>query len=445
MKILLIGSGGREHAIAHTLIVSPRLDQLVVAPGNGGTATLPKTQNVAIKAEDIDGLLAYARQEAFDLTIVGPEAPLAAGLVDRFQAAGLAVFGPTQAAAEIESSKAFAKAFLQRHNIPTGRAESFSEFDEAMRYLRMLDTTPVVKASGLAAGKGVVLPPSREAAAEAVASMMLDRRFGAAGATVVIEERLSGPEVSVLAFSDGRSLALMPPAQDHKRQLDGDNGPNTGGMGAFAPSSLLDADQLAEIERTILLPTIQGMAAEGRPFVGVLYAGVMLTADGPKVLEFNARFGDPETQVLLPLLQTDLVDVFEACVAGKLDGLSLHWRKQAAVTVVMAAQNYPDVYPTGHAISGIEAAEAAGCTVYIAGAKRQGARLLTAGGRVLSVTAVGSTVERAARAAYQGVVKIHFNEAQFRRDIGLPKEQQIAPPKPKFRKRPASLPKQRRA
>jgi phosphoribosylamine--glycine ligase len=441
MNILLIGSGGREHAIARALVAAPRLQQLFVAPGNGGTALLPKTQNVAIKATDLAALVAFAQSAAIDLTIVGPEAPLAAGVVDRFQAAGLRIFGPTQAAAQIEGSKAFSKAFMQRHNIPTGAAASFTDFDDAMRYLRQLDTTPVVKASGLAAGKGVVLPPSREAAATTVASMMLDRRFGEAGATVVIEERLSGPEVSVLAFSDGRTLAVMPPAQDHKRQLDGDNGPNTGGMGAFAPSPLLDASQLAEIERTVLLPTIQGMAAEGMPFVGVLYAGLMLTPQGPRVLEFNARLGDPETQVLLPLLQTDLLAVFEACVDGRLADLPLTWKQEAAVTVVMAAQGYPEEYPTGHEISGVEAAEATGCTVYIAGAKRQDGRLLTAGGRVLAVTALGPTVERAARNAYAGIARLHFNEAQFRRDIGRPMPPP-APPKPK--KRPASLPKQRR-
>lgn len=442
MNVLLIGSGGREHAIARALLASPRLEQLHVAPGNGGTATLPKTQNVPIDATDLDALVAYARQEAIDLTVVGPEAPLTAGVVDRFVAAGLRIFGPTQAAAQIEGSKAFSKAFMLRHNIPTGRAESFTDFDDAMRYLRQLDKTPVIKASGLAAGKGVILPPSREAAAQVVAAMLLDHRFGAAGDTIVIEERLSGPEVSVLAFSDGRSLALMPPAQDHKRLLDGDGGPNTGGMGAFAPSSLLDADQLAEIERTILLPAIRGLAAEEMPFVGVLYAGLMLTPDGPKVLEFNARFGDPETQVLLPLLQTDLLDVFEACVEGRLEQVPLVWRQGAATTVVMAAQGYPDEYPTGHEIAGIEAAEATGCTVYIAGAKRQGGRLLTAGGRVLAVTALGPSVERAARNAYMGIAKIHFNEAQYRRDIGRPMPP-AAPPKPRFQKRPASLPKRR--
>jgi phosphoribosylamine--glycine ligase len=420
MKILLIGGGGREHALARALAASPSLTQLYVAPGNGGTATLPKTQNVAIDATAVDALLAFAEQEDIALTVVGPEAPLVAGVVDRFQAHARPIFGPTQAAAQIEGSKAFSKAFMVRHKIPTGRAEAFDDFDAAMRYLRQLDTTPVIKASGLAAGKGVVLPPSREAAAATVASMMLDHRFGEAGATVLIEERLRGPEVSVLAFSDGRSVRTMPPAQDHKRLLDGDNGPNTGGMGAFAPSSLLNAEQLGEIERTILLPTIHGLAEEGMPFVGVLYAGLMLTAQGPKVLEFNARFGDPEAQVLVPLLDSDLLEVLLACVEGRLDQVEVRWKPEAAVTVVMAAMGYPDEYPTGHDITGVERATDAGCIVYLAGARRKEKRLLTAGGRVLSVTGLGPTVEGASRHAYSGIAKIGFNGAQYRRDIGRP-------------------------
>jgi phosphoribosylamine--glycine ligase len=284
----------------------------------------------------------------------------------------------------------------------------------------------VVKASGLAAGKGVVLPPSREAAAVTVASMMLDRRFGEAGATILIEERLSGPEVSVLAFSDGHTVRTMPPAQDHKRLFDGDNGPNTGGMGAFAPSPLLNAAQLADIERSILIPTVRGMAEEGMPFVGVLYAGLMLTPQGPKVLEFNARFGDPETQVLLPLLETDLLDILQACVEGRLQEVPPVWKPEAAVTVVLAAQGYPDEYPTGHDITGVERATDAGCIVYLAGARRKEQRLLTAGGRVLAVTALGPTIEQASHRAYRGVEKIAFNEAQYRRDIGRSRPPQAA-------------------
>jgi phosphoribosylamine--glycine ligase len=436
MNILLIGGGGREHAIAHALVQSPRLTALHVAPGNGGTAALPKTQNVEIDAGALDELVAFAQGAKIDLTIVGPEAPLVAGVVDRFRAAGLAIFGPTQAAAQIEGSKAFSKAFMLRHNIPTGRAEAFDDFDEAMRYLRQIDFIPVVKASGLAAGKGVVLTPSREGAAMAVASMLLDHRFGEAGATILLEERLSGPEVSVLAFSDGRTVRTMPPAQDHKRLLDGDNGPNTGGMGAFAPSPLLNAKQLEEIERTILLPTIEGMAQEGMPFTGVIYAGLMLTAQGPKVLEFNCRFGDPETQVLLPLLESDLIDVVQACVEGRLEEVTPQWKAEAAVTVVMAAQGYPDEYPTGHDILGVERATDAGCIVYLAGARRKERRLLTAGGRVLCVTGLGPTVGQAAQRAYRGVEKIAFNEAQYRRDIG--RTYRPEPSKAKPRPRPST-------
>ncbi len=447
MNILLIGNGGREHAIAQALVASPRLTQLYVAPGNGGTATLPNCQNVALPSgpgsKQMDDLVAFARQKAIDLTVVGPEAPLVAGLVDRFQAAGLAIFGPTQAAAQLEGSKAFSKAFMQRHAIPTGRAEAFSNFDEAMRYLRQLDSIPVVKASGLAAGKGVLLPPSREAAAMTVSSLMLDKRFGDAGSTVLIEERLQGPEVSVLAFCDGRTLRTMPPAQDHKRQLDGDNGPNTGGMGAFAPSPLLDAEQLAAIEQTVLLPTLQGMAAEGMPFSGVLYAGIMLTEQGPKVLEFNCRFGDPEAQVLLPLLETDLLEVLLACVAGRLDQLPLRWKPGAAVTVVMAAQGYPGDYPVGHDITGIEAAQTAGCQVYLAGVRRKEDRLLTAGGRVLAVSALGPTIAAAAQRAYRGVAEISFNGAQYRRDIGVPLSAAARRPPVRAKKRPANQPKRR--
>ena len=420
MNVLLIGGGGREHALARHLMASPRLAQLFVAPGNGGTAHMPKTENIAISATAVADLLAFAQQNQVELTIVGPEAPLVAGIVDGFEAAGLKIFGPTKAAAQIEGSKAFSKQFMRRHNIPTGHAEIFDDFDDAMRYLRQLDTVPVVKASGLAAGKGVILPGSRESAAAIVSSMMLDKRFGSASETVLIEERLTGPEVSVLAFSDGRRVRTMPPAQDHKRLLDGDNGPNTGGMGAFAPSPLLNPEQLKEIERNILLPTVTGMADEGMPFVGVLYAGVMLTPDGPKVLEFNARFGDPETQVLLPLLKSDLLEILLACVEDRLGNANVEWRDEAAVAIVMAAQGYPDEYPTGHAITGIDQAERQGCLVCQAGTRFKGERLITAGGRVLSVTGIGQTIEQAARRAYSGVKQIYFNEAQFRHDIGVP-------------------------
>ena len=309
MQVLLIGNGGREHALAWKLSQSPQVERILVAPGNGGTAHTPKTTNVDVAGDDLDGLVALAQREGIDLTMVGPEAPLVAGVVDRFQAAGLRIFGPTQAAAQLEGSKAFAKDFMQVHGIPTGQAAIFDDFDEAMRYLRGLDDAPVVKASGLAAGKGVILPASMTEAAAVIRGILIDGRFGQAGRTVLLEERLAGPELSVLAFCDGKTARMMPAAQDHKRLLDDDYGPNTGGMGAFAPSPLATPELLAQVEATIIQPTLAGMADAGTPYVGVLYAGLMLTDDGPKVLEFNARFGDPETQVILPLLQSDLVDI----------------------------------------------------------------------------------------------------------------------------------------
>lgn len=424
MNVLLIGNGGREHAIAHKLVTSPHLTRLYVAPGNGGTALLPKTENVDISASNLDGLATFARDHAVELAIVGPEAPLVAGVVDRFQAEGIQIFGPNQAAAQLEGSKAFSKAFMQRHDIPTGSAEAFTDFDMAMRYLRQLDDVPVVKASGLAAGKGVIVPASLEGAAAAVSAMLLDKRFGKASETVLIEERLTGPEMSVLAFCDGNSCRVMPVAQDHKRLLDGDHGPNTGGMGAFAPAPLATPELLADIERTVLLPTLKGMAAEGMPYVGVLYAGLMLTPQGPKVLEFNCRFGDPETQVLLPLLESDLLEICLACVQGRLDTVEPRWLSQAAVTVVMASKGYPDDYATGMPITGLDAATEKGCLVYHAGTRLRDGTVHTAGGRVLAVTALGRTVAQAAHHAYEGVRLIHFNGAHFRRDIGPAKPHQ---------------------
>ncbi len=419
MRVLLIGGGGREHALAWKLSQSPQVDRLWVAPGNGGTGTLPKTTNVAVEVGDLDGLVALAQREAIDLTLVGPEAPLVAGVVDRFQAAGLRIFGPTQAAAQLEGSKAFSKEFMVAHGIPTGQAAIFDDFDEAMRYLRGLDDAPVVKASGLAAGKGVILPATKTEAAAVVRSILLDGRFGKAGNTVLLEERLLGPELSVLAFCDGKTTRVMPAAQDHKRLLDDDYGPNTGGMGAFAPSPLATPELIAEVQATILQPTLDGMAAAGMPYVGVLYAGLMLTAQGPKVLEFNCRMGDPETQVILPLLASDLVDIVQACVDGRLDTLTPVWRDEAAVTVVMASRGYPDEYETGVPITEIAAAEAQGCLVFHAGTQLwEDGRVLSAGGRVLTVTGLERTLPAAAAHAYGGVEAIHFNGAHYRLDIG---------------------------
>lgn len=418
MKILLIGSGGREHALAWKLVQSPQVERLVLAPGNDGAARLPKTEKVSIPVDDLPRLRDFALDQQIDLTVVGPEAPLAAGIVDLFTTAGLRIFGPHQAAAQLESSKAFSKQFMARHGIPTAQAAVFHDCDEAIRHLRQLDQPPVIKASGLAAGKGVILPETMAEAVQVLRSILLDHRFGSAGDTVLLEERLTGPELSVLAFTDGKMARLTPAAQDHKRLLDGDHGPNTGGMGAFAPSPLATPALLAQVEREAIQPTLAGMAAEGRPYVGVLYAGLMLTPAGPKVLEFNCRLGDPEAQVVLPLLESDLIDILLACVNGTLDQVKPRWRNQAAVTVVMAAGGYPNEYAKGRTITGIEQAEARGCLVFYAGACHHEDRVVTDGGRVLNVTGFGPTVHAAAGHAYAGVEQIHFAQAHYRRDIG---------------------------
>ncbi len=421
MDVLLIGSGGREHAIAWKLAQSPRVTKIFVAPGNGGTTTLEKTENVPIAADDLPALRDFAVERQIDLTIVGPEIPLVAGIVDLFHDAGLRIFGPTKAAAQLEGSKAFSKRFMDEHGIPTGRAGTFSDFDEATRYMRQLDDVPVIKASGLAAGKGVILPETMSGAAAIVREMLINKRFGQASETVLIEERMRGPEVSVLAFTDGDSFVLMPAAQDHKRLLDGDRGPNTGGMGAFAPTPQATPGLLDQVAADVIAPTLAGMKAEGTPFTGILYAGIMLTADGPKVLEFNCRLGDPEAQIILPLLESDLLALFEACIDGELANIEPTWSDEATVTVVMAARGYPGDYATGHEITGIDSAEAKGCQVFHAGTKVIDDRLVTSGGRVLNVTAQGPTLAAAAKTAYAGTRAISFNGAQYRKDIAKDK------------------------
>lgn len=418
MRVLVVGNGGREHTIAWKISQSPQVQELFVAPGNGGTRTLPKTRNVPIEASQLTQLRDFALEQAIDLTIVGPEAPLVEGIVDQFEAAGLTIFGPSRAAAQLEGSKAFAKAFMQRHNIPTGAAVSFTDFDEAMRYLRTQDEVPVVKASGLAAGKGVILPDTLEETAVVIRAMLLEGQFGQAGAEIVLEERLAGDELSVLAFCDGKQVLLLPAAQDHKRLYEGDRGPNTGGMGAFAPSPLATPALLAQVTQEILLPTLAGMAAEGMPYKGVLYAGLMLTKQGLKVLEFNCRLGDPETQVILPLLESDLIDLVQASLTGNLATVTPTWSSGVAVTVVMASRGYPDESETGFEITGIAEAEKNGAYVFHAGSKIVMGRLVNSGGRVLTVTGVGETLGTASRHAYAGVRQIQFTGAQYRRDIG---------------------------
>ncbi len=418
MKVLIVGSGGREHAIAWKIAQSPRLSQLFVAPGNAGTQhALRNTRNVPIAPEDTAALVSFADDQNIDLIIIGPEAPLANGLADALHATGRLVFGPSQAAAQIEASKAFSKAFMQRHNIPTARFATFTDFREAIKHLLSIDYPIVIKASGLAAGKGVILPDCADDAEAALRSIMLDREFGAAGDEVIIEERLSGEEVSLLAFTDGVTVKPMPPAQDHKRVFDGDQGPNTGGMGAYAPAPICPPHLVEEFTRTILQPTVDGLREEGRTFVGVLYAGLMLTSDGPRVLEFNCRFGDPETQAILPLLETDLLDVAEACAIGQLQAIDVRWKSGAAACVVIASEGYPGQYPVGREIHGLDHSFE-NAVVFQAGTKLSEGKIVTSGGRVLGVTGWGESLQTALNNAYSAVRRIEFEGGHYRRDIG---------------------------
>ncbi len=414
MNVLLIGSGGREHALAWKLAESPLLDQLWIAPGNPGTARLGS--NVPISVTDVQGLLNFSRSHAIDLAVIGPEAALAAGLSDALKEAGIAVFGPTRAAAQIETSKVFAKSFMQRHGIPTARFATFTKLEPAFRHLDRVDYPVVIKASGLAAGKGVIIPANIREARSVLESMLEGNAFGEAGSEVVIEERLEGREVSLLAFSDGQRLSLMPPAQDHKRLLEDNRGPNTGGMGAYAPTPLCPPEMQAEIMRTILQPAVDGLRSEGMPFCGVLYAGIMLTAAGPRVLEFNARFGDPETQAILPLLATDLLKIMKACACGELEQVNVEWTPGSAVCVVMAAADYPVKNAAGIPITGLDALPAS-CQVFHAGTAEKDGMLLAVGGRILGVTGAGVDLPDALREVYEGVRQIHFQGAFYRRDI----------------------------
>lgn len=419
MRILIVGSGGREHALAWKVAQSPRVSHLYVAPGNAGTSQL--AENVPLQADDIPALVSFANEKNIDLVIVGPETPLAAGLADALGAAGRRVFGPSRAAAQIESSKAFAKSFMARHHIPTARFAVFTNFDQAAEHLHTVDYPVVIKASGLAAGKGVIVPDSIEEADVALRQIMRQREFGSAGDQVVIEERLTGEEISLFAFTDGSTVKAMPPAQDHKRLLDGDRGPNTGGMGAYAPvpAAICPPALIEQITRKVLQPAVDGLRAEGMPFVGVLYAGLMLTAHGPRVLEFNCRFGDPEAQVILPLLDSDLIDIAETCVNGKLAAIDIRWMNhaKACACVVMAASGYPGRYPSGREIMGLDAA-LGNALVFHAGTQRINERVVTAGGRVLNVTGLGDTLPDALSAAYSTVEQISFEGMQYRRDIG---------------------------
>ncbi|MDR5904620.1 phosphoribosylamine--glycine ligase [Franzmannia qiaohouensis] len=419
MKVLIIGGGGREHALAWKVAQSPAVERVFVAPGNAGTAGEPKLENVALAADDLAGLEAFARQQAIELTIVGPEAPLVEGVVDRFQAAGLAIFGPSRAAAQLEGSKSFTKDFLARHAIPTADYATFTEITPALAYLAEKGAPIVIKADGLAAGKGVIVAMSEAEAEAAIRDMLEANAFGDAGARVVIEEFLDGEEASFIVMVDGKHVLPMATSQDHKRAFDGDTGPNTGGMGAYSPAPVVTPAVYERIMAQVIAPTVEGMAAEGHPYVGFLYAGLMIDAEGnPKVIEYNCRFGDPETQPIMLRLQSDLAALCLAATRGELDTARCEWDSRAAVGVVLAAGGYPGEYRKGDVIDGLEAAEQTGCKVFHAGtASDAEGRVVTSGGRVLCVTALGDSVSQARDLAYRGAAAIDWPEVLLRRDI----------------------------
>jgi phosphoribosylamine--glycine ligase len=418
MKILIVGGGGREHALAWKCAQSPRAQHVFVAPGNAGTALESKVSNIDIAADDIDALLRFAIDADIDLTIIGPEGPLVAGIVDRFSAADRRCFGPSRNAARLEGSKAFTKEFLQRHRIPTAGFATFgaADFDEA--YVRAQRLPLVVKADGLAAGKGVVICETHESAI-ATCREMLGGSFGAAGNTIVVEEFLQGEEVSFIVVANDSQVIALATSQDHKRRDDGDRGPNTGGMGAYSPAPIVTAQQHLRIMREVIEPTLKGLADDGSPYLGFLYAGLMIAADGtPKVLEFNCRLGDPETQPILMRLQSDLIDLCEAAINGTLERLEVRWDSRAALGVVMAAGGYPDAYRKGDPISGLDAAAILPGKVFHAGTQAAGTQIVTAGGRVLCAVGLGDSVGAAQHQAYNLVHTIHWNLVQYRLDIG---------------------------
>lgn len=418
MNILIVGGGGREHALAWKLSQSPRADRVFVATGNAGSAI--DAENVNISDSDIPALLAFAKENNVSLTVVGPEAPLAAGIVDAFESEKLRIFGPRRAAAELEASKVFCKNLLRGADVPSAEFRTFERVDDALKYISQRSNTPlVVKADGLAAGKGVVVCSGQAEAVAAVKMIGQDKAFGTAGNRLVIEERLVGQEVSVLAITDGRAIYTLQPAQDHKAAYDGDTGPNTGGMGAYCPTPIIDADTLDWVEEHVLVPTVHAMKIAGRDFRGVLYAGLMMTAQGTKVLEYNVRFGDPECQPLLMRLKTDLLDVIEATVDGRLSELDPpEWDERPAVCVVMASEGYPGPYAKGHEIRGLEEVESMpDVKVFHAGTKLVEGRTLTSGGRVLGVTALGTSIAAAKLQAYAAVKKIRWEGAWCRTDI----------------------------
>lgn len=418
MKLLMIGSGGREHALIRKLKESPRVEKIYCAPGNGGISC--DAACVAVSAMDIEGVVAFSKAHQIDLVFVAPDDPLAAGMVDALEAEGIRAFGPSKAAAEIESSKVFSKNLMKKYGIPTARYEVFDAPEKALAYIMAQNAWPaVIKADGLALGKGVVIAQNEAEAGDALHSMMEDKIFGESGSRVVVEEFLTGPEVSVLAFTDGETVKPMVSSMDHKRAYDGDKGPNTGGMGTISPNPYYTPEIAARCMEEIFLPTVRAMQQEGRPFKGCLYFGLMLTPDGPKVIEYNSRFGDPETQVVLPRLKTPLIDIVEAVADGRLSRLEIEWDENACACVVMASGGYPKTYPKGIVIEGLdENGQIPGAIVYHAGTARKDGKFVTAGGRVLGVTACGDTLEEALQKAYEGVHRIRFEGAHYRKDIG---------------------------
>ncbi|RND30906.1 phosphoribosylamine--glycine ligase [Vibrio cholerae] len=419
MQVLIIGSGGREHALAWKVAQNPQVDTIYVAPGNAGTALEHKVQNVNIGITDIPALVAFAQDKAIELTIVGPEAPLVIGVVDAFRAAGLPIFGPTQGAAQLEGSKAFTKDFLARHNIPTAAYANFTEIEPALAYVREKGAPIVVKADGLAAGKGVIVVMTLQEAEDAIQDMLAGNAFGSAGSRVVVEEFLDGEEASFIVMVDGENVLPMATSQDHKRVGDADTGPNTGGMGAYSPAPVVTQDVHDRVMREVIYPTVRGMAAEGNTYTGFLYAGLMIDSTGaPKVIEYNCRFGDPETQPIMMRLQSDLVELCQAAIAGKLDQVESKWDPRASIGVVLAAGGYPGDYAKGEVISGLPTQESAGQKVFHAGTETQGDQVVTNGGRVLCATALGNTVLEAQQRAYQLADQIHWNGMFCRRDIG---------------------------
>ena len=417
MQVLVIGNGGREHALVWKIKQSPKVKAIFCAPGNAGTSEI--AENVPIAADDIEGLLQFALNKGIELTIVGPEQPLVMGIVDQFNEKGLRIFGPNAHAAELEGSKSFSKNIMNKYGLPTAEYKNFTSSEEAEEYVNDKSCPLVVKADGLAAGKGVLLCRTTEEALIAVNTIMKNRSFGAAGDQIVIEEFLEGQEISVLAFSDGKTVLLMDSAQDHKAAFDGDTGPNTGGMGAYSPAPVFTEVMQQKVRDKIMLPMVRAMKQEGRPYKGILYAGLMLTKTGPQILEFNARFGDPETQPLLVRMDSDIIPIFEACIDGTLDQCQLNWKNKSSVCVVMAAAGYPNSYEKGKLISGLKNANSIPeVVVFHAGTKKKDGKIVTNGGRVLGVTATGENTSSAIERAYEAVNQITWEGIHYRKDIG---------------------------